>query len=354
MTADRLAEVLRLRLAHYVPGSKLPGREALARYYNVPTRVARAALALLADQGVIETTERREAVVRREPGEPQRIKRVKAVVYEAPSLYHFQQTVLLGAHRRCQGLGLAFEPVPGRPVLDHPDSLGEIVGGSMAGVGWLFLNYVPPDAALLAWRLERVPLVLVDDHSQTQPVNSVRFDVQRAIYEATSTLILLGHRRIAFVGDLRAASVIAADRRRGFLLACERYGVSVDPELMWHESQMQSESVRAVVRERLASADLPPTGLIAIDAPSGCGALAACDDLGLAVPGRVSVVAGGATPLEAAPDLARLSRFDHGPRQQLGEVAIDLLMESVRRPDPVQLMIGCTWRQAGSVGPPPR
>lgn len=352
MTAERLAEILRLRIGHYVPGSKLPGREALARYFRVPSHVARRALKLLADQGVIATTNRREAVVPAELSAVDSIRRVKALFHRGAQLYTFQQEVLLGADQRCRRLGLKFEVVPGQPDLGRPDILAEIAGRSLSGTGWMFLNLVPPDASLLLWRLEGVPLVLVDDHSPTQPVSSVRFDVQRAMYEATHTLALLGHRRLAYIGDQQSQNVVSLDRRRGFRLACERHGVNIDPALLWHNPGEDSIGVRQIVRSQLAATDSPPTAIVATDVPSGCDAIAACEDLGLSVPGQVSVVSGGSTPITALANMDRLSRFDHGPRAHMGLVAIDLLVESTRRPSPVQLMIGCTWHDAGSVGPP--
>lgn len=349
MTAGQFANLLRQHVRGYIPGSKLPGRDALARRFNVTTRVATEAIATLVHEGLVEVQPRHEPVVLERTGRTLRpIHRIVAITGKIRRFYDFQQTAMRGADRCCANEQIQFCEHGGEPDLARPDCLADIAGDEMPVTGWMFINTLPPDQSLLAWRVQRIPFVLVDDRSRAQPTASVGFDVQRTIFDATETLILLGHRRLAYLGDLRSNDSVNYDRRRGFELAMARHGLRIDPHCFWHdESGVLEDPVRTLQRDLPGQPDV--SGIVAADVRLGCAALAACEQLNLAVPGRISVISGGATPRMAPPQADRLSRFDQGSPEQLGEAAVRVLLNSTQRPEPVQVLLSATWRDLGSV-----
>ncbi|MCG3181310.1 MAG: HTH-type transcriptional repressor PurR [Phycisphaerae bacterium] len=353
MAPEQLAALLRRSLRHYIPDSKLPGRDALAARFDVPPRVAAAALQLLADEGLIRVVPRRESVVldpAARQGRP--FRRVVALSPFIPRLNSFQQSILRGADRQCRARGLKLDDFAHDVDLSRADLLDAIAGQEdPTRIGWMFVNHIPPDQSLLHWRIRSIPLVLVDDRSPTQPTNSVCFDVQRVIYEATRTLMMLGHVRIGYAGDLRHQDAISTDRRRGFELALASGGLEARADWLFHDdSGTHEEPRRLLVREMPSHTEL--TALVAADVKIGSGAMQAAAELGIAVPDRLSIVAGGSTPREPLPLADRLSRFDQGSPELLGSAAVDVLANAFEHPEPVQIMLGANWLDVGSVGPP--
>lgn len=77
---------------------------------------------------------------------------------------------------------------------------------------------------------------------------------------AVQHLITAGHRRIAYLGDLRTIHT-AEERHLGYLDALAAAGISVDPAIVVHDLHSSERAERATA-ELLASAD-PPTAIFA-------------------------------------------------------------------------------------------
>src|SRR6476646_4992602 len=97
--------------------------------------------------------------------------------------------------------------------------------------GLLLVSLVPPDDEVGRLRSARLPCVLVDAPHPAFP--NVVIDDVRGGELATSHLIELGHRRIAFIGDkppdpYRFAS--SRDRTRGYQRALAEAGIEPRPE----------------------------------------------------------------------------------------------------------------------------
>jgi DNA-binding LacI/PurR family transcriptional regulator len=112
---------------------------------------------------------------------------------------------------------------------------------------------------------------------------------------ATGHLIALGHRRIGFVGDMPFSRPPAglgftssASRLRGYRQALAAAGLRVEPGLIRrgpHDAAVAAEHAAQLLR----SPD-PPSAIFAACDTQAIGVLAAADQLGVAVPGRLSVV----------------------------------------------------------------
>ncbi len=378
----RLAALLRGHVGHYVRGSQLPSRAELARQFGVTVRQASQAVQVLIDEGLVRSSPRGGTFVTNEAASAAAIRRVIAVVQPLPPPQAVQQAILLGAGRECaarqlpfhvvggprdaahasaRGAEAAADPPPGLPAglpdLDRSDCLAELVGEDPRRVGWMFLNLRPSARSLLDWRIGDVPLVLVDEAPAEQPTHTVCPDVQGAVFRAAESLVLLGHRRIAYVGSFTDGGAISAGRVRGFRAALERHGLRADESLLWDDGAGRSDDTRRMLRRALQADRAEgsgPTGVVAANQRIGCDLLAVCDELAVSVPGQLSVICSGLERRELpAEAVARLSCWTTGRPEDLGRLAVDLLARSHELPGPVSLLAGCTWLDRGSAGPPP-
>jgi DNA-binding LacI/PurR family transcriptional regulator len=155
--------------------------------------------------------------------------------------------------------------------------------------GLLLLSLVPPDDEVDRLRSARLPCVLVDAPHPAFP--SFVIDDVRGGELATSHLVELGHRRIAFVGDkppdpFRFTS--SRDRTRGYELALARAGIERRPEFV-REGTDSHHVARSIAIDLLR---LPqrPTGIFAASDEQALGVLEAARILGIRVPEELSVV----------------------------------------------------------------
>jgi DNA-binding LacI/PurR family transcriptional regulator len=119
------------------------------------------------------------------------------------------------------------------------------------------------------------------------PFPSVQIYNVAAAREATTHLVELGHRRIAFIsGPLNLTSV--QDRLAGYRLGLEERGIGRDDRLV-REGDFQSESGYAAALS-LLQGEPRPTAIFAANDRMAIGVMAAAADLGLKVPDDISVV----------------------------------------------------------------
>src|SRR6266540_2821710 len=112
--------------------------------------------------------------------------------------------------------------------------------------------------ALLRERRLGRPMVLVD--RLAPEADSVVVDNRAGVGQALRHLAAHGHRRIAFLGDLRSIWT-ATERHAGYVEALAAEGIMLNPHLVRMDVH-GIDVAEAVVRELLAAAD-PPTALIA-------------------------------------------------------------------------------------------
>jgi len=163
--------------------------------------------------------------------------------------------------------------------------LGRVLGNpALLGVVYatIFTRSVTVPALLAA-----VPTVLLNCHSRDRLVSSVVPSEVLGGYAATMHLLELGHRRIGLVngeGWIEAA----AGRLKGYRQALSSRDIPFDAQLV-REGDWQVSSGHEHALHLLRLAD-PPTALFCANDLMAVGALEAVRELGLAVPGDVSVV----------------------------------------------------------------
>ncbi len=192
-------------------------------------------------------------------------------------------------------------------------------------VDGLIIVSLSPHASELE-RIERsgLPTILVDAHHRALP--RVVADDVRGGRLATQHLIGLGHRRIAFIGDIpRTPLAFTSSRLRltGVRQAMRAAGLRLPASLVGigdHSRRRASE-----LTSRMLSSALPPTGIVCASDTQAAGAMEAASQVGLSVPGNVSVT--GYDDLELADHLGLTTI--HQPLFESGVRAVQRLLRSV-------------------------
>jgi DNA-binding LacI/PurR family transcriptional regulator len=166
-------------------------------------------------------------------------------------------------------------------------------------------------------RIERSGLtaVLVDAHHRALP--RVVADDVRGGRLATEHLISLGHRRVAFIGDLpRTPLAFTSSRLRltGARRAMERAGLTLPDRCIGIGDHSRHRAAELAMR--MLTHRLPPTAIVCASDTQAAGVLEAARAIGLSVPGDLSVT--GYDDLELADHLGLTTvhqpLFDSGIR----------------------------------------
>ncbi|POX39390.1 LacI family transcriptional regulator [Streptomyces sp. Ru73] len=186
-----------------------------------------------------------------------------------------------------------------------------------------------PDTGALAEAAGRLPTVVAGTHDPELPrVDTIANDDERGARLATEHLIALGHRRIAHI---MGQGSVGALRRRGYEGAMREHGLE-DGVVMAPSDGTEEGGYRAAVRllggtgggER-------PTAVFAFNDMAAVGVLSAAQELGLDVPGGLSLV---------GCDNTHLSRIRHlwlttvnNASYEVGRRAARCLLDRMDRPD---------------------
>lgn len=171
------------------------------------------------------------------------------------------------------------------------------------------------------------PFVLLD-HKGSPHANSVVARNHDGAVSAVEYLAGLGHRRIAHMaGDLGIGA--AFDRLAGYRQVVADLGLDDDPDLV-AEADFTDQASERAARELLLAANRPTAIFCASDA-SARVTIAVCREMGLDVPGDISVVGFDDIP-EAALGRPALTTIAQ-PLREMGRQGVDLLMQRLEHPD---------------------
>ncbi|KJL47446.1 HTH-type transcriptional regulator DegA [Microbacterium hydrocarbonoxydans] len=219
----------------------------------------------------------------------------------------------------------------------------------VAGIIGLTLSY--PDGLIEAAHNVDLPFVIVDpvDTSRRSMV-SVGSSNWAGARTATEHLIAMGHERIAWIGGPESSGA-ARDRLYGYQAALDAAGLTVDPFLV-RSAQFAVEAGREHARE-LLSAPEPPTAIMAADDEIAVGVLATAHELGVRVPGQLSVTGFDDTPQAAwtTPPLTTVHQHLEG----MGAMAVQtiLTMADGGRPSSRHIELATSLTVRDSTAPPP-
>jgi LacI family transcriptional regulator len=162
---------------------------------------------------------------------------------------------------------------------EDPDRERELVDAfTMRRVdGLIVLPTGSTDEQLAAVRRQGTPVVCADRLVEIDRVDTVTVDNRDGTWAAVRRLHALGHRRIAFLGDLDAIWT-ARQRYAGYAGAQAEAGETVEDRLV-HRDLHSAEAARAVTAGLLAAGD-PPTAVFAAQNLLTIGARRALQDAG--------------------------------------------------------------------------
>jgi LacI family transcriptional regulator len=207
----------------------------------------------------------------------------------------------------------------------------------------------------------KMPLVQVDPLERSGGLPFVSGNDFQGARAATEHLLALGHRRIAFLlgpRNLRSS----ADRLSGYLVALQAAGILPDPALL-QPSEFNFDGGYTAARLLLQSASsvIPtpgttgvPTAIFAGSDEAAYGALYAAREMGIPVPGRLSICGHDDLPYSARiwPGLTTV----HQPAEETLERAVRLLIDLLKKPAATadtHLLLPSRLVVRGSTGPVP-
>jgi DNA-binding LacI/PurR family transcriptional regulator len=194
---------------------------------------------------------------------------------------------------------------------------------------------------------EQFPFVFIGRReSPTGPISYVGADYVAATREVHDRLWALGHRRIGLL-SVTEENEPTLDRRSGYEAAARKRRrpplvfLEEDPALALR--QVLDEGVTALLVESSAMAD---------------AILACAHDLGLDVPGDLSIVVlGDADPSQqphahAVPSTATDWSMFRIPRHEMGGHAVRVLVGLLKQPKPRQLLLPCSFHEGATTARP--
>jgi DNA-binding LacI/PurR family transcriptional regulator len=177
----------------------------------------------------------------------------------------------------------------------------------------------------------KVPIVLINNQHPDETdefIYSVTIDNIKASNEVMHHLIGLGHKRIAYIGD-RGGFQSDIERFAGYRQGLAFAGYQFSPELVVHGDGKPEGGGQAM--ERLLRLPNPPTAVFCYNDMSALGALRVLQGHGIKVPEDLSLV--GFDDLAIASYTSPLLTTVHQPKQQMGRMAMDIMIKLLSRID---------------------
>lgn len=195
-----------------------------------------------------------------------------------------------------------------------------------------------------------MPVVMVLDRSPDGTIPALRIDNERGLYEATSHLIGLGHRRVALLTirgshPLDQEQTSKADRYHGYRRALAEAGLPFEPARVYQGAVQTLATGRELTHALLAATAPRPTAAVTFNDLMALGALRACHEAGARVPEDLAIVGFGGIEMGQYANPA-LSTMAHS-RDALGRLAVETLFDllgggapsEVERVLPVELLV---------------
>jgi DNA-binding LacI/PurR family transcriptional regulator len=209
--------------------------------------------------------------------------------------------------------------------------------------GMLYLGSFRSNERLAAAITDGLPVVVVDEPiAGLPPVSSVVMDDYAGGYQATSYLVALGHRRIAFVsGPAELGSV--QERYRGY---CDALRVGcIDAEGQVNLAGQFTEQFGMSALPHLLAAARPPTAAFVASDYIALGVLSAAEMHGIKVPDDLSIV--GFDDIRFSQYVRPRLTTIRSPVDRLAQQGVELLFERLQDPQapartqvlPVELVI---------------
>jgi len=220
------------------------------------------------------------------------------------------------------------------------------------GVCGAIVRTTYPTQALTRMILESgLPVIVLGDQIEGHERDCLDVDSRSASREAVEHLLGLGHQRIGFCTNI-VDDKDHEDRYGGYADALDQAGIDVDDKLIFRVPANR-QGGEQLARRLDAMADAP-TALFIADPATGVGLLNEARNLGMQVPGDLSVVGfdDSETRFSTAPQLTAVCQ----DAQRLGEQAMRRLTAMISKqadgPDPADAPLRAWFEVNASTGQP--
>lgn len=208
-----------------------------------------------------------------------------------------------------------------------PDEIGSMIVSRRADGIILLASMSPYGTEILSERSQRaLPIVIGCETISAELASypSIHIDNIKAATEATSHLLQLGHRRIAFITGSHD-SLLTRDREKGYRQAMQASGVEVLNEWIV-EGQMTLAGAAEATRS-LLGLEPPPTAIFCANDQMAMACIHEIRSAGLDVPQHVSVVGFDDIPHAAVmqPALTTIAQ----PAESIGRRVMERMLEEI-------------------------
>ena len=171
--------------------------------------------------------------------------------------------------------------------------------------------------------LDQTPTVFLSENLRDQPQSYVAVDNSRGTYLGTQYLYELGHRDILYFGQRQ--STTHQLRAEGYLKACQELGLA--PRYFNSEYTRSSIQGGYQLAKELFQKPLDYTAIFASTDSNALGVLTAADELGIDIPGRLSLIGFDNISATALSRIA-LTTIDQ-PKKAMAVQAVDMLRDKI-------------------------
>lgn len=201
----------------------------------------------------------------------------------------FELPIIHGIYDYLKGTDFRLQIAIGN-VLEPDRFKREVIAQTESGLvdGILILSSWPAEKSLLIRLMDsKFPFVLISNANQIDPVNSIVFDNELAMFDIAGMLLDLGHRDFAFLGGYDT-QLHTRERFDGFARALAERGKKPNPAWIKYGDYSFESGVR-FMDEIIAAGPPVPTAVLAGNDFVAAGAMRSLQRRGLSVPGDVSV-----------------------------------------------------------------
>jgi len=335
----------------WLPGDKIPSENELAERFNVSRITVKNALSKLNEDGLIFRVQGKGSFISPDPlGEPliyssepaKNGKNKGLVAYLMPRLRNsFTARMLDGIESELakNGYRLIFCKTQDSQETEK-EMLQEVIQLGVKGIIIFPVDGETYSEDILRLTLIDFPLVVVDRYLRGIETNCVYADNVEGARAATAHLIALNHRKIGFISTSYPGTTSLEDRLTGYEKALAEHNIPVEHRLRL--THFAPEPMNAVLDDGAADETSKKeiqaflkenpdiTGVFAVNAAVGLTLIEAALELGIRVPGQLSVVFFDNYELAALSSIPPtcVSQDEH----EIGKEAVRLLISVMENP----------------------
>ncbi len=329
---EDLAERMRRSICDgdYAPGQLLGSEYELARQENISRMTVRRASEILVEEGLLERRPGKGLYVRSRQATGRLVQMISGNMQWEPSVQ-----ISRGAHdvAKQHGVQIQLYDAHGDPDSDLA-TVRSLPQSQARGAIIMSLHSTAFNESVFSLKMAKFPFVLVDQSLREVEVSSVTSDNYAGGQIAAKALLELGHRHIAFVGDLVANTV--RDRLAGMRDAVADAGLPFDRtlvvDLLAEQDRLGewSAQVDSAVRQLMSRPKRPTALFCSCDAVARL-AYRTLAGMNIRIPDDISVIGFDDDPLAEwlTPGLASIRQ----PFAEMGRAAMEILMRQMDNPD---------------------